>query len=250
VSGDLRTVLAQLSDEQPPVDADLDRQIAEGRRRVRRRNVLGSLAGVVVLGLFSGLVASLVFQTADGTPQSAGEPTPSESSQLRPLVRGQRVSTARSQALAAQLAQAAPEITRDRGAKLSDAERLNHDGTPAGWLWAGVHWEYPADVGTTSVDLTVEVAIGGGRVPGVCDGMYAPPERRCSEVRTLGDGSKAFILDRAALGGHQYGVRVVRPNGAQVFVFSGAQRPKGSTHDAVIGRARVVEIAQKITVTP
>jgi hypothetical protein len=161
------------------------------------------------------------------------------------------VSTARSQALAAQFAQiVAPELTRVPGAVLGDAERLNPDGTPAGWLWAGAGWRYPVDRATNSVDLTVEVAMAGGLVPRICEGMDVPPAERCSEVRTLADGSTAFIRDYIALGGHQYDVRLVRPDGTQVCVFSSAQMPPGSTHDSVAGRDRVVEIARQITVTP
>jgi hypothetical protein len=163
---------------------------------------------------------------------------------------GKSVSTARSQALAAQFVQVAPEITQIPGAVLGDAEILNMDGTPLGHLWAGALWTYPADLGTNSVDLTVQVTTDWWPVPRVCDGMDAPPAHRCSEVRTLADGSTAFIRDSTALGGHQYDVRLVRPDGTQVYVGSGAQVPPGSTHDAVVGRDRVVEIAQQITVTP
>ena len=124
------------------------------------------------------------------------------------------------------------------------------DGTPLGWLWAGASWSYPAGSGSTLVDLTIEVANGDERVPGVCDGMDAPPERRCSEVRTLADGSTAFIRDSTALGGHQYSVKLVRPDGTQIFVFSGARRLPELPHDALLGRDRVVEIAQQITITP
>lgn len=165
---------------------------------------------------------------------------------------GRDVSTARSQALAAQFAQVAPEIMRTPGAVCGDAETLNMDGTAVGHLWAGAHWRYPTATGTetNSVDLTVQVTTDWWPVPRVCDGMDAPSTHRCSEVRTLADGSTAFIRDSMALGGHQYGVRLVRPNGTQIYVGSGAQMPPGTTHDAVIGRDRVVEIAQQITVTP
>jgi hypothetical protein len=250
MSSDLRTMLARLADEPPPVDIDLDRQIVEGRRRVRRRNLLGGLAGVVALGLLGGLVASQAFQTADGPPQPADQPTPSEPIKPPGVISNGLVSTARSQALAAQFAQAAPEVTRIPGAVLKNAESLNPDGTPAGWLWAGAHWTYPAGSAANSVDLTVEVAKAGGLVPRVCDGMDATPPHRCSEVRPLADGSTAFIRDSAALGGHQYSVRLVRPNGTQVYVGAGAQMLPGSTHDSVVGRDRVVEIAQQITATP
>lgn len=175
--------------------------------------------------------------------------TPSEPTKP-PVISYKDVSTARSQALAAQFVQAAPEIARIPGAVLNHTERLNPDGTPAGWLWAGAIWRYPAGSASNSVDLTVEVANAGGLVPRVCDGMDAPPARRCSEVRKLVDGSTAFIHDYTALGGHQHEVRLVRPNGAQVYVGSGAQMPPGSTHDSVVGRDRVVEIAQQITITP
>jgi hypothetical protein len=160
------------------------------------------------------------------------------------------VSTARSQALAAQFARVAPEITRVPGAVLNAAETFKMDGMPRGHLHAEALWTYPAVQGDDLVHLIVEVATGSGRVPPVCDGMDAPPGRRCSEVRTLADGSTAFIRDSVALGGHQYSLRLVRPNGTQVFVFSGAQVLPGSTHDSVVGRDRVVEIAQQITVTP
>jgi hypothetical protein len=172
--------------------------------------------------------------------------TPSGPSALKLL------SNARSQALAAQLTQLAPEITRRPGAVRNDAERLTPDGTPVGHLWAAAYWTYPAasDSATDIVDLVVEVATGSGRVPRVCDGMDAPPGRRCSEVRTLADGSTAFIHDYTALGGHQHGVRLVRPNGTQVYVGSGAQILPGSTHDSLISGDRVLEIAQQITVTP
>jgi hypothetical protein len=160
------------------------------------------------------------------------------------------VSTVRSQALAAQLAQVAPEIMRVPGAVFGDAETLKMDGTPVGHLWTGAHWTYRLGSVANLVDLTVEVTTGSWPVPRVCDGMDAPPGQRCSEVRALADGSTAFIRDSAALGGHQHGVRLVRPDGAQVYVFSGAQMPPGSTHDSLIGRDRAVEIAQQITVTP
>jgi hypothetical protein len=155
------------------------------------------------------------------------------------------VSTARSQALAAQFfAEVAPEIAGVPGAVLGDCERMNPDGTPAGW-------RYLAGSATNMVDLTVEVANANwGVLPRVCEGMDAPPADRCSEVRTLADGSTAFIRDSTALGGHQYSVRIARPNRTQVVVFSGAQMLPGSTHDSVVGRDRVVEIAQQITVTP
>jgi hypothetical protein len=252
MSSDLRTMLARLTDQQPPVDIDPDRQIADGRRRVRRRNLLGGLAGVVALGLFGGLAARLASQTADGPPQPAGEPTPSDPIEPPGVISYKDVSTARSQALGAQFAQVvAPEIARVPGAVLGDCERMNPDGTPAGWLWAGAGWRYPAGSATNMVDLTVEVANASWRVlPRVCEGMDAPPADRCSEVRTLADGSTAFIRDSTALGGHQYSVRIARPNGTQVVVFSSAQIPPGSTHDSVVGRDRVVEIAQQITVTP
>lgn len=250
-SSDLRTMLARLADEPPTFDIDLDKQIAEGRRRVRRRHLLGGLSGLVALAALGGLVASLAFQTTDGTPQPAGELTPNEPIKPPGVISYKDVSTARSQALAAQFAQlVAPEITRIPGAVLNDRERLNPDGTPAGWLWAGATWRYPAGTATNSVELTVEVAIPGGLVPRVCDGMEAPPADRCSEVRTLADGSTAFIRDSVAQGGHQYNVRLVRPNGTQIYIGSGAQMPPGSTRDAVASRERVVKIAEQITITP
>jgi hypothetical protein len=253
MSSELRTMLARLADEAPPVEIDLARQIAEGRRRVRRRNLIGGLAGIVALGLLGGLVATTALQTADDTPQPAGQPTPSEPSQPQKVSSGKVkiMSTARSQALAAQLALLAPDITRVPGAVRNDGEDLNTDGTPRGHLRAAAVWTYPAtDSATNSVDLTVEVATGNERVPTVCDGMDGPPAHRCSEVRTLTDGSTAFIHDYTALGGNQHEVRLVRPNGTQVYVGSGAQMPPGSTHDSLIARDRVVEIAQQITVLP
>jgi hypothetical protein len=160
-----------------------------------------------------------------------------------------RMSTARSQALAAHLTQLAPEITRTPGAVRNDAEDLKADGTARGHLWAAALWTYPLGPGDDLVHLVVEVATGSGRVPRVCDGMDAPPGRRCSEVRALADGS-AFIHDYTALGGHQHEVRLVRSNGTQVYVGAGAQMLPGSTHDSVIAGDRVLEIAQQITVTP
>jgi hypothetical protein len=250
MSSDLRTMLARLADKAPAVDIDLGRQIAEGRRRVRRHNLLGGLADVVALGLFGGLAACLASQTADGRP--AGKPTPSGPVEPPGVIPYRDVSTARSQALGAQFAQVvAPEIARVPGAVLGDIERLNPDGTPSGWLWAGAGWRYPVGSATNIVDLTVEVANANWSVlPRVCEGMDVPPADRCSEVRTLADGSTAFIRDSTALGGHQYSVRIPRANGTQVVVFSGAQMLPGSKHDAVAGRDRVVEIAQQITVTP
>jgi hypothetical protein len=256
MSSDLRTMLAQLADKQRPgdidLDSDLERLIDEGRRRVRRRNFLGGLTGVVSIGLVGGLVAAMALQAGGDSPQPAEQPTPSESSQPPKLSSGKvkNVSTARSQALAAQLAQLAPEVKAVPGAVRNDEEELNADGTTRGHLAATAVWTYPVASGTNSVDLSIEVASGDGRVPQVCDGMDAAAAQRCTEVRTLPDGSTAFIRDSAAAGGHQYLVRLIRPNGIQVFVAAAAQMPPGSTRDSLIDHDGVVTIAQQITVAP
>jgi hypothetical protein len=247
VRTEVRTLLDELAGDQPEPAVDLDRLIARGRRRNRIRT---TAFGVASITLAAGLAAGVLTLRPGGPDavQPAGpQPTPTVSAGSFPGASQQR-STAKSTELADQLRSLAPEIDRIPGAQKSDAERFGPDGTPAGHLSAESIWTYPAADGQNMVGLHVEVGVAHN-VPPVCDGM-APGVNKCSEVRRLGDGSTAYIHNYTAVGGHQYEVRLVRPDGTWVYVGSVAQKPAGSTHDAPLPAERVLDIAQRITVVP
>lgn len=238
---DLRQLLDELTVDQPDPADDLERLITRGRRRGRIRTAAaGALCVTLAAGLTAGLLA-LRPGTGD-LPAAAGTPS------MRPIAETE--STERSKALLQQLETLAPEIGRQPGAQLFDLElsASRPDGSPLRLIRAGSVWRYPVGGRQNIVDLTVEVGAAGD-VPPVCDGME-PGVNRCTEVRHLPGGSTAYIHHGTAVGGHQYDVRLVRPDGLWVYVGSGAQMPPGSTHDALVGASRVLEIAQRITARP
>lgn len=256
MTDDLKTLLAELVDDQPQPGIDLDRQITRGRRRARRRNVAAVAGSVaVVAGAVVGGYA-LVPRIPDGTDSSpAGAPSPSPT--LTYLTRdalpdptSRRRATERSGELAAELERLTPEIAATPGAKRFDEESFRPDGLPDRMMRAGAVWTYPAGERQDSVAVSVEVAAGNGRVATVCTGMDAPINSRCSEVRRLPDGSTAYIHNYEVDGAPQYEVRIERPDGSQVMVGTGAHSVVGSQHQTPLTPARVLEIAQGITITP
>lgn len=239
---EVRRLLDELTADQPESTDDLDRLIARGRRRGRVRTAAaGALCVTLAAGLTGGVLA-LRPDASDLPAASGNTPTPRASFTSK--------STQKSKELARQLQRLAPEIGQIPGARMFDHQLFmpQPDGSPTQLLRAGSGWRYPVANAQNIVDLTVEVG-PAGQVPSVCDGM-TPGVNQCTEVRRLPDGSTAYIDSSTAQGGHQYAVRLVRPDNLWVSVFSGAQMPPGSTHDAPVPGERVLEIAQQITVQP
>jgi hypothetical protein len=248
VKTEVRRLLDELTADQPEPTDDLNRLIDRGRRRGRVRTAAaGALGLTLAVGLTGGVLA--LRPDASDLP-AAGQPsavTAKEPTQRAPFT---SKSTQKSKELARQLQHLAPEIGQIPGARMLDEQLFmpEPDGSRTWLVRAGSGWRYPVGKAENIVDLTVEVG-AAGQVPSVCDGM-TPGVNQCTEVRRLPDGSTAYIHNFTAQGGHQYDVRLVRPDNTWVFVGSGAQMPPGSTHDAPVPAERVLEIAQQITIRP
>ncbi|TCN35262.1 hypothetical protein EV644_11655 [Kribbella orskensis] len=250
----VRSMLDDLTADQPEPTDDLDRLIARGRRRSRIRTAaLGALGLTLAVGLTGGVLA---LRPSVSDPPGAGQPSSSASATTRtpsasigPVPQAfTSETTEKSKELASLLQRLAPEIGQIPGAQESDGELLRPDGSAAGRLSAESVWTYRVGDVWNMVNLSVEVGTVH-QVPPVCDGMK-PGVNKCTEVRRLPNGSTAYIHNYTAAGGHQYEVRLVRHDNTWVYVGSGAQMPPGSTHDAPLSAARVLEVAQQITTQP
>jgi hypothetical protein len=242
-------LLDDLTADQPEPTHDLDRLIARGRRRSRIRTAaLGALGLTLAVGLTGGVLA---LRPDVSDPPGAGQPSSSASaaSKTPPASAGRlphafkRETTEKSKELASLLQRLAPEIRQIPGAQESNEELFRPDGSAAGHLSAESVWTYR--VAGNMVSLSVEVG-AAHEVPPVCEGM-TPGVNKCTEVRRLPNGSTAYIHNYTAGGGHHYEVRLVRPDNTWVYVGSSARMPPGSTHDAPLSAARVLEVAQRIT---
>jgi hypothetical protein len=239
-------LLDELTADQPEPTDDQDDLIARGRRSSRiRRAAVGALGLTLAVGLTAGVLA---LRPNVSDPPVASQPASSAPAPVTtPLASFENKTTGKSKQLARLLQRLAPEIDQIPGAGTSSGETVYPDGSAARHLHAEAGWTYRVGNLMNIVNLTVEVGTAH-LVPPVCDGMGATVNK-CTEVRRLGDGSTAYIHNYTP-GGHQYEVRLVRPDGTWVYVGSGAQMPPGSTHDAPLSAARVLEIAQQITIQP
>jgi hypothetical protein len=246
----VRNLLDDLTADQPEPTDDLDRLIARGRRRSRIRTAaLGAVGLTLAVGLTVGVLA-----LRPGASDLPVAPQPSSSAPAStttpPASAGQAFTsetTEKSRELGNLLRRLAPEIGQIPGAHQSNGERLGSDGSAA-HLSADSTSKYRVGDLWNFVNLSVEVGTAG-QVPPVCEGM-TPGVNKCTEVRRLPNGSTAYIHNYTAAGGHQYEVRLVRPDNTWVYVGSGADMPPGSTHDAPLSAARVLEVAQQITTQP
>ena len=250
----VRGLLDDLTVGQPEPTADLDGLIARGRRRSRIRSAaVGTLGLTLAVGLTGGVLAwrpGVSDLPVSGQPSSsapASTTTPSASAGSLPQVFTSKT-TEKSKELASLLQRLAPEIGQIPGAQESSGELFRPDGSAARHLHAESVWTYRVADGSNIVSFTVEVGTPR-RVPPVCDSM-TPGVNKCTEVRRLPNGSTAYIHNYTAAGGHHYEVRLVRPDKTWVYVGSSAQMPPGSTHDAPLSAARVLEVAQQITTQP
>lgn len=249
----VRTMLDDLTADQPEPTDDLDRLIARGRRRSRTRTAaVGALSLTLAVGLTGGVLA---LRSGGHDQPIAGQPSSSAPASTTPPPESflaqnsyKTKTTERSKELAGLLQRLAPEIGQLPGAQVSSHELFRPDGSAAGHLHAEGVWTYRVADESNMVSLTVDVG-AAGRVSRVCDGM-TPGVNQCTEVRHLPNGSTAYIHNSTAQGGHQYSVRLVRPDGTWVYVGSGAQMPPGSTHDSPLSAARILEVAQQITTQP
>lgn len=249
---EVRNLLDELTTDQPGSPDDLDQLIARGRRRGRIRN---GAAGAISLALAAGLTGGALAIRPDANGQPVADlpsNAPAVSEPVTPVnpedITWRQTSTQKSKDLARELRRLAPEIGQVPGARLSDRESFRPDGTPDRNLHAESLWMYRVGDLRNSVHLSVEVG-ETDNVPAVCDGME-PGVNQCTEVRRLADGSTAYIHNYTAGGAHQYEVHLALADDTRVYVGSGAQMPPGSTHDAPVSAARVLEIAQRITVRP
>jgi hypothetical protein len=249
----IHTLLADLAGQDPPVDIDLDRQIHRGQARVRRRTVSLCVAAVAVTAVAVGGIVTFRPDTNGSNAPAAGRTTPAPAiptwatTNLRslPHTTPDLIPTDRSRALLAQVKSVVPEF-----ADLPEAKFLNFEvGTGAdASLNTSAIWTYPGD---NEVSITVDVGPRDSAAP-VCEGTTGI--NACTEIRQLPDGSTAYLLSSLSPtksdNGHAYLVRLDRPDGISVNVSSAAMKPIGTEHDAKLSLARVLEIAQKITVKP
>jgi hypothetical protein len=234
----IHTLLADLAGEDPPVDIDLDQQIRLGRRRNRYRTAALCVTAVAVPAVLLGGILTL---RPDNTGSTAPAATTNSSPPLpnRTVTKPDVQSTTKSQALRAQVLKFIPEIRQTPGGRIFDMEF----GDPMGSIHAGADWIWQEQA--NQVTISVVVARRGTEVP--CGGP-----NRCTQIRTLPDGSTAYLSTYIVPNseGHSYDVRLDRPDGTSVSVSSSALKPKGAKHDAPLSLNRVLEIAQQITVKP
>ncbi|MFC5265874.1 hypothetical protein ACFPJ1_27490 [Kribbella qitaiheensis] len=246
----VRSLLDDLTADQPEPTDDLDRLIARGRRRSRIRTAaLGAVGLTLAVGLTGGVLAlrpgASNLPVAPPPSSSAPASTTTPPASAGPAFTSE--TTEKSRELGNLLQRLAPEIGQIPGAHQSNGERLSPDGSAA-HLSADSTSKYRVGDLWNFVNLSVEVSTAR-QVPPVCDGM-TPGVNKCTEVCRLPNGSTAYIHNYTAAGGHHYEVRLVRPDNTWVYVGSGADMPPGSTHDAPLSAARVLEVAQQITTQP
>lgn len=254
----IHTLLTDLAGQDPPVDIDLDRQIQRGQTHVRRRTAATCLAALAIPAVIVGGIVTLRPNTNGSNAPAAGPGTPVVTVRLPdgtvttmpspnarlPFGKASSDSTQKSRALLTQFRSLAPELAETPGFRLFDMRDIG--GPTDGAIHAGYDWIWEGEAN----QVTVGVVVGPrGKVPPVCDRTTGPEP--CNEIRHLPDGSTAYLRSYLVPGGgHSYEVLLVHPDGTSVSVFSAAQKPKGAKHDAPLSLARVLEIAQKITVKP
>jgi hypothetical protein len=256
----IRTLLADLADDAPPMDIDVDRQMQRGRRRHRRRIVTSA---VTVVAASAALLGGLSALRPDGTPAEVPVAGTTTDHLLPSNVR----STEKSRALLAEFERLTPELA-PLGKHAFDFQTGQRS------LVAGGDWSYTVKDRSTRVTVSVQVGVhkgdGGTSVPPSCQGSNRTPTcvtdngahvpkvcetktgpNACTDIRKLPDGSTAYLHEYdVAGGGHSYDVRLVRTDKVEVYVGSGAATVPGDTHTAPLSLTRVLEIARGITVTP
>ena len=241
----IHTLLTDLAGQDPPVDIDLDRQIHRGQARVRRRTAAACVAALAIPAVIVGGIVTLRPDAGGSDAPVASPGTPTDTPRTMRLPGKEKVaSTASSKALLAEVRRLIPELAETPGGRLYDMEMAIGDEDT---LHAGSDWIWPKEQN----QVTVDVEVGRhGSLRGPCDGMTGA--NTCTEVRHLPDGSTAYLHAFIVPGtvGHGYAVRLDRPDGISVSVSSAAQKSKSAKHDAPLSLARVLEIAQKVTVKP
>lgn len=253
---DLRDLLTELVADQPEHRIDLDARIATARRRDRLRSVavmtgtVAATAAAVTLGITISPTATLDGADPAGRPAQAGPTSPAPT-----VVKGVPVQpstqreTERSQALAGQLAEVAPEIGATAGGRSQSYQNIALNGYPLPFLRAWVGWTYPVGGLTNSVIVAVEVWNGSDPTQ---HGVPICPKTgtdRCDLVQQRPDGSTVYRDDDEFMGAHNHDAWVEHPDGTIVHVGSDAEMVPGG-HDSLLDGERTLEVAEAITVRP
>ena len=254
---DLRDLLTELVADQPEHRIDLDARIATARRRSRRRTTATVTA--VSLATAAAITVGLNLTpraTLDGTPDPAARPTAaSPTSPVPTIIKGVPVQpsnqrrTARSQALADQLAQVAPEIAATAGGSSHSYQNIALNGYALPFLNADVWWRYPMGDLTNSVVVSVQVWSSSDPTQHGLPVCHGTGVNRCDLVRQRPDGSTVYRRDYELYGAHNHDAWVKHPDGTIVHVGSDAEMVPGG-HNTLLDGERTLEVAEAITVRP
>jgi hypothetical protein len=246
----IHTLLADLAEEDSPVDIDLDRQIRRGRRRAHRHTAGLCVTAVTVPAVLLGGILALR-PAVDGDSQAAGTPSNTVATTVqtsRPIAENTR-STAKSRALLAQLRQLTPELWqgpgKGKGYKPYDYE-VSKSAMSPGVLHATLVWSV-----LKVSQFTVGVDVGHeSKVNQQTCGTSSTP--KCTEVRHLADGSIAYLRHSPIPNnGYDDQVSLKRPDGILINVHNAADLVQGMVMlDVPLNLERLLEIARQVTVMP
>lgn len=254
---EVHTLLANLVDQDPPVDVDVDLQLARGRRRARRRTalvVVGALA--LPLAAVTGTYAVTQHQAEPivlGSPplDLPGEPVAKAPTFPWGLPEGLDLpsdkDSPQSKQLARQLRQLTPELKKYPRVRVNQFGWYGNSGlTPHHSAVADHKPGGPAELVVAHVEMADRKA--GFGTPWVCESEYGNDP--CDAIRKLPDGSYAFVKSIADKTAIEHGVRLVRPDGTQITIISVVRFPYPNVTKPVLSPKRLIEIASGITVKP
>jgi len=281
----VRTLLADHVQGDPPVALDVDDVVTRGRRRVRRRTAAVCAAAVLVPAIAFGGALTLAPVASDRSqvattpgPDLPGEPI--EGKPSLPQVKAEFVAdlpgtpeslntnapieahSPKSRALLAQLRNLIPEMRKHPEMKAGDSPWTDgNELTPhltASWSIrqtdeAAVRKRIQ-ETGMSINSVGVEM---GARDKGIgVPGCWKGDDYQCSGARRFPDGSIALYKEfRSEYQGsgemtHSYSVNLIRPDGTEIHVYSEVVYQPDRPRNALLSLPRLMQIARGITVTP
>lgn len=252
----VQTLLAELVEHEPPINNDIDKHIARGRRRAYRRTALACVAALVIPAMALGgiyalrpsgepiTVANLPGDPVTGTPTMPWDNTP----QVPDLPTDKP--TAKSKLLGDQFVRLIPELAeypemRRGHSGWTDGKKLTPHLTASASRRMGYR-------GLFGIGVEIADRKAGTRVPRICATTSPANDRetRCDQIRRLPDGSLAFFLATKSDDSETHAVRLSRPDGIQVLVSVDMFLPVTDVPMALTSPARLLEIARGISVEP
>ncbi|WP_328993425.1 hypothetical protein OG394_03790 [Kribbella sp. NBC_01245] len=255
---EVRALLADLVDQDPPVDVDVDLQLTRGRRRARRRTAVVVVALALPIAAATGTYAVTQQQSEPvvlGSPplDLPGEPVAKAPKFPWGLPDGwdlpSESESPQSKRLASELKQLTPELKKYPQAQVRQFGWYgsNRGLTPHHSAVAGHRLRDGAELVVVHVEMVDRKA--GFGTPWVCESEYEKDDP-CDAIRKLPDGSYAFVKSSTDKSAVVHGVRLVRPNGTQIMISSTVRFPYKNFTKPVLSPKRLIEIASKITVKP